>query len=234
MVLSCSTSMERLLTPTAISPRRPTRSWPSSALLPLSHDVVTSLVGEGAAVLVRRALERAGLDPDTPDALERFLSHYDARLLDTTRPYPGMVETVRALGARHRLAVLTNKPQRPTMRILRGPRDGHAVQRCDRRGLDRTAASPTLPAFSISSRARESRRPRRSSWATRQSTWPPRDEPAPTSAWRATDSAIGSTGMGFEETSTSSTRPPSCRRSLGRLSDWATASCVTEARAHGQ
>jgi phosphoglycolate phosphatase len=87
---------------------------------PLSHDVVTSLVGEGAAVLVRRALERAGLHPDTANALERFLSHYDARLLDTTRPYPGMVETVRALGARLRLAVLTNKPQRPTMRILEG------------------------------------------------------------------------------------------------------------------
>jgi phosphoglycolate phosphatase len=87
---------------------------------PLSHDVITSLVGEGAAVLVRRALERARVDPDTPKALERFLSHYDSRLLDTTRPYPGMIETVRVLGARHRLAVLTNKPQRPTMRILEG------------------------------------------------------------------------------------------------------------------
>jgi phosphoglycolate phosphatase len=87
---------------------------------PLSLDVVTSLVGEGAAVLVRRALERAGLDPDTPDALERFLSHYDARLLDTTRPYTGMIEAVTALRASHRLAVLTNKPQRPTMRILEG------------------------------------------------------------------------------------------------------------------
>ena len=88
--------MERLLTPTAISPRRPTRLLAELGAPPLSHDVVTSLVGEGAAVLVRRALERAGLDPDTPDALERFLSHYDARLLDTTRPYPGMVETVRS------------------------------------------------------------------------------------------------------------------------------------------
>jgi phosphoglycolate phosphatase len=87
---------------------------------PLSPGVVTSLVGEGAAVLVRRALERAGLDPDTPNALERFLVHYDARLLDTTRPYPGMVETVEALRGRYRLAVLTNKPARPTLQILRG------------------------------------------------------------------------------------------------------------------
>jgi phosphoglycolate phosphatase len=86
----------------------------------LSRDVVVSLVGEGAAVLVRRALEQAGLDPDTPNALERFLVHYDARLLDTTRPYPGMIDTVRAVRARHRVAVLTNKPERPTLQILKG------------------------------------------------------------------------------------------------------------------
>jgi phosphoglycolate phosphatase len=87
---------------------------------PLSVDVVVSLVGEGAALLVRRALERAGLDPETPHALERFLAHYDGRLLDTTRPYPGMVETVTAIGARSRVAVLTNKPERATRQILKG------------------------------------------------------------------------------------------------------------------
>jgi phosphoglycolate phosphatase len=87
---------------------------------PLAHEVVTSMVGEGAAVLVRRALERAGLDPGTPNALERFLVHYDARLLETTRPYPGMLETLTALRPGYRLAVLTNKPGRPTLRILQG------------------------------------------------------------------------------------------------------------------
>ena len=86
----------------------------------LSLDVVVSLVGEGAALLVRRALERADLDPDTPNALQQFLAHYDARLLDTTRPYPGMVDTVTAIRARHRVAVLTNKPERPTRQILKG------------------------------------------------------------------------------------------------------------------
>ncbi len=86
----------------------------------LSHEVVVSFVGEGAAVLVRRALERAGLAPDTPQALEQFLRHYDTRLLDTTRPYPGMVETVTAMRSSRRTAVLTNKPERPTLQILRG------------------------------------------------------------------------------------------------------------------
>jgi phosphoglycolate phosphatase len=92
----------------------------------LADDVVVSMVGEGAAVLVRRALERGGLDPDTPGALERFLAHYDARLLDSTLPYPGMLETLTRLQRHHRLAVLTNKPGRPSARILQGLRmDGY-------------------------------------------------------------------------------------------------------------
>jgi phosphoglycolate phosphatase len=88
---------------------------------PLSTEAVAAMVGEGAAVLVRRALSRAGLPPDTPGALDRFLHHYDRRLLATTRPYEGMVETLDALRARrHALAVLTNKPQAASLKVLRG------------------------------------------------------------------------------------------------------------------
>jgi len=88
---------------------------------PLPPEVVTAMVGEGAAVLVRRALTRAGLAPDTPGALDRFLHHYDTRLLATTRPYHGMVETLDALQARgFRLTVLTNKPQDASLKVLRG------------------------------------------------------------------------------------------------------------------
>ena len=68
------------------------------------------MVGEGAAVLVRRALNASGLDPDTPGALDRFLVHYNGHLLDHTRAYPGMQETLRTLAPRLPLAVLTNKP----------------------------------------------------------------------------------------------------------------------------
>ena len=62
----------------------------------------------------------AGLDPETPGALERFLSHYNAHLLDNTRPYPGMVETLEKLAKHIPLAVLTNKPAGATTRILDG------------------------------------------------------------------------------------------------------------------
>ena len=81
------------------------------------HDVLT-MVGEGAAVLVRRALQRSGVDPETPGALDRFLEIYDRRLLDHTVAYPGMHETLAILTCRGPLAVLTNKPLAPSRAIL--------------------------------------------------------------------------------------------------------------------
>ena len=87
---------------------------------PLALDAVVSMVGEGAAVLVKRALERSGLDPEMPGVLARFLELYDERLLNATRPYPGMIEAIASLRAKFRLAVLTNKPERPTLEILSG------------------------------------------------------------------------------------------------------------------
>jgi phosphoglycolate phosphatase len=87
---------------------------------PLSDDAVTRMVGEGAAVLVKRALAAAGRDPELPGALDRFLAHYEERLLATTRPYPGMIEAIQALRPSHRLAVLTNKPGHATRRVLEG------------------------------------------------------------------------------------------------------------------
>ncbi len=83
---------------------------------------IVSMVGEGAAVLVRRALTASGLDPQTPGALDRFLTHYNAHLLDFTRPYPGMVEALEKLSTHLPLAVLTNKPGYATERLLEGLR----------------------------------------------------------------------------------------------------------------
>ena len=85
----------------------------------LPEDAIAAMVGEGAGLLVRRAVTAAGLT-EPPDALARFLAFYDARLLNHTRPYPGMVDTVRLARTCARVAVLTNKPKPPTERILEG------------------------------------------------------------------------------------------------------------------
>jgi phosphoglycolate phosphatase len=81
------------------------------------QDVLT-MVGEGAAMLVRRALERSRLDPETPGALARFLEIYDRRLLESTVAYPGMHEALSIVARHGPLAVLTNKPAAPSRTIL--------------------------------------------------------------------------------------------------------------------
>jgi phosphoglycolate phosphatase len=87
------------------------------AALPLP--VIGSMVGSGAAVLVRRAFDAACLPIDDM-ALPRFLELYDARLLNTTRPYAGIVEALETLERDGVLAVLTNKPSGHTARLLEG------------------------------------------------------------------------------------------------------------------
>jgi phosphoglycolate phosphatase len=87
---------------------------------PLPVDAITAMVGEGAPLLVRRALKAAGLDIDIREALPRFLALYDERLLVHTRLYDGTREALEELAPRAILAILTNKPQRPTERILDG------------------------------------------------------------------------------------------------------------------
>ena len=85
---------------------------------PLSQDEVAGMVGDGAALLVKRALNAAGLRPKMSDVLERFLEIYRRRLLDTTVAYPGIEDVLRTTSRRARMAVLTNKPLAPSMQIL--------------------------------------------------------------------------------------------------------------------
>ena len=86
----------------------------------LPVDAIAAMVGEGASLLVRRALTAAGLDPESTDALPRFLELYDERLLVHTRMYDGIVDVLAQLHSRHALAILTNKPLRATNSILEG------------------------------------------------------------------------------------------------------------------
>lgn len=81
---------------------------------------IAAMVGEGAGLLVRRALAAAHLPDDPVLALPRFLELYDERLLATTRLYDGMAAVLEALSDTASLAVLTNKPLPATRRILEG------------------------------------------------------------------------------------------------------------------
>lgn len=87
---------------------------------PLPVETIAAMVGEGAALLVRRLIKASGLDLDLREALPRFLELYDERLLVHTRLYEGTREAIERLAPRATLAILTNKPQHPTERILEG------------------------------------------------------------------------------------------------------------------
>jgi phosphoglycolate phosphatase len=90
----------------------------------LPEPVIASYIGDGASMLVRRALG----DPegDTHDeeyvteVLTYFLDYYRIHKLDFTYVYPGVLpslETIRATYPETLMAVLTNKPVNPSRDI---------------------------------------------------------------------------------------------------------------------
>lgn len=85
-------------------------------LTPLTATQVASMVGDGASMLVQRAL---GDNLYDKCHLDRFLEIYGQHLLEQTHCYPGIVELLQ----RHdpqRMALVTNKPILYTRRILAG------------------------------------------------------------------------------------------------------------------
>jgi len=94
------------------------RAWMGFAPIPDDH--VYSYVGDGAPMLVRRALP-AVAEEDMPRALRYFLDYYREHMLDATTLYPGVQEALDRLHqARVPMAVLTNKPVRFSERLIEG------------------------------------------------------------------------------------------------------------------
>ncbi|HEX2223032.1 MAG TPA: HAD hydrolase-like protein, partial [Thermoanaerobaculia bacterium] len=61
-------------------------------LPPLALEQVVRMVGEGARVLIERAVGGELPADRIDEALARYLAHYDSVCLDATRPYPGIEE----------------------------------------------------------------------------------------------------------------------------------------------
>ena len=89
----------------------------------LPGDIIASYVGDGAPMLVRRALGDPADESFFKQALEFFLSYYREHKLDHTTLYPGIVEALaqmRSNGNQRKMAVLTNKPVNPSRAIVEG------------------------------------------------------------------------------------------------------------------
>jgi phosphoglycolate phosphatase len=86
---------------------------------PLMHETIYSYVGNGAPMLVKRALGEGATEAEADAGLAYFLSYYRAHMLENTVPYPGVREGLKLL-EKHPMAVLTNKPVHFSRAILDG------------------------------------------------------------------------------------------------------------------
>ena len=90
--------------------------------LPL--EVIDTYIGDGAPMLIRRALGDPAHAAIVQEALNFFLLHYREHKLDTTLPYAGIPEALQHAasvnGHQRKMAVLTNKPVRASRDIITG------------------------------------------------------------------------------------------------------------------
>jgi phosphoglycolate phosphatase len=89
----------------------------------LPEDVIASYVGDGAPMLIRRAMGDPDEESFVQEALEYFLAYYRVHKLDNTHLYDGVKEALEAIrdaqnGFDRRMAVLSNKPVRPSRDIV--------------------------------------------------------------------------------------------------------------------
>ncbi|MGA2413725.1 MAG: HAD-IA family hydrolase [Candidatus Sulfotelmatobacter sp.] len=90
----------------------------------LPDDVIASYVGDGAPILIQRALGGEAVDEAVVrQGLQFFLSYYREHKLDHTTLYEGIREALRGVqrssnGSPRQLAVLSNKPVGPSRAIV--------------------------------------------------------------------------------------------------------------------
>lgn len=88
----------------------------------ISHELVSTYIGNGAPVLMRRSLGPEATEEDVEKALDFFIRYYAQHCLDNTTLYPGVKDALDILKAQEgvRMAVLTNKPVRISNHIIGG------------------------------------------------------------------------------------------------------------------
>jgi len=88
----------------------------------LPEDVIASYIGDGAPMLVRRALGDPKNEGVVKEALEYFLAYYRVHKLDFTHLYDGIREMLACVrnskGVARKMAVLSNKPVIPSRAIV--------------------------------------------------------------------------------------------------------------------
>ena len=80
--------------------------------------VIARYIGDGAPMLVRRALGDPADEHFLNEALRYFLEYYREHKLDTTIVYDGVLDALTAMKDGRTMAVLSNKPVNPSRAIV--------------------------------------------------------------------------------------------------------------------
>jgi phosphoglycolate phosphatase len=120
------------------------------------YDSARMMIGGGAKAMLARGLEADGRAV-TPELMDRlfaeFIAHYTDNIAARSRPFPGLIDALDALGASgHRFAVCTNKLERLSVLLLRAldladrfvvicGQDTFGIQKPDPEVLRRTIAA---------------------------------------------------------------------------------------------
>ena len=85
-----------------------------------TKEEIKSFVGDGAKMLIKRALPEAADESEIPRCLESFRRHYMKNMMNSTKPYEGIMELLtelKRLGMK--IGVVSNKPDEATKELCR-------------------------------------------------------------------------------------------------------------------
>ena len=83
-------------------------------------DEITSYLGNGSLMLIRRALPNGGSDEFCKEVRTRFRAEYESHMYDLTIPYEGAVELLSELASLGiKTAVVTNKDDRAAVPMIK-------------------------------------------------------------------------------------------------------------------
>ena len=84
-------------------------------MAPLTTEKIVSMVGHGIKTLINDLVPPEHYE----DSLNRFLEHYSEHILDNTKTYSGVIETLSDLG-NYKKAVISNKREALSKKVMNG------------------------------------------------------------------------------------------------------------------
>lgn len=81
---------------------------------PRTMDEIRSFIGNGAEHLIRKALPGKESDPPVSEVLATYKAYYATHARIKTKPYDGVLQALEEISQKHKVAIVSNKPDKAT------------------------------------------------------------------------------------------------------------------------